>query len=129
MESRPNRDIQLGDVAVAVPEGVRPGIVGYDLGNAGDNDTFELKHWPSATHPLLRSVFNVIRARNGLGFQRHLHILEKRPEFQRPDSPVCSDSSLAEASSGDMHPLVHYGTILSGNSVIRWTSYAVSMVV
>lgn len=114
----PTRDIQLGDVAVAVPEGDRPGVVGYDLGKAGENDTFELKHWQNATHPLLRSVINIIRARNECGFRRHLRILEKRPEFRRPDSPASSDWSPAEHLQS-AHPMVHYGTILSGNSVIK----------
>ena len=31
-------DMQLGDVAVAVPEGDRPGVVGYDLVKVEDDD-------------------------------------------------------------------------------------------
>ncbi|KAG2005304.1 hypothetical protein GB937_008847 [Aspergillus fischeri] len=100
------RDIQLGDVAVAVPEGDRPGVVGYDLGKAGEDDRFELKHWQSATHPLLRSVINITRARNEFGFWRHLRIVDDLAEFQRPDGRPAN-------------PKVHYGTILSGNSVIK----------
>ncbi|KNG81171.1 tetratricopeptide repeat domain protein [Aspergillus nomiae NRRL 13137] len=116
----PTRDIRLGDVAVAVPEADRPGVVGYDLGKAGENDIFELKHWQNATHPLLRSVINVIRARNESGFLRHLCILEERPEFQKPGNPRISDSwSWDQQSRSTTHPMIHYGTILSGNSVIK----------
>ncbi|GLI76474.1 hypothetical protein PoHVEF18_004747 [Penicillium ochrochloron] len=103
-------DMQLGDVAVAVPEGDRPGIVGYDLGKAGENDKFELKHWQNSTDPMLRSVINVIRAREDSRFWRHLRVVENRPEFQRPENT---------SETNRMHPKVHYGTILSGNTVIK----------
>lgn len=105
------QDMQLGDVAVAVPEGDRPGVVGYDLGKAIGDDRYELKHWQNSTHPLLRSVINVIRARNDLRFRRHLRVVDKLPEFRRPDSPTLHTDSV--------HPKVHYGTILSGNTVVK----------
>ncbi|KAH8428129.1 uncharacterized protein LDX57_005834 [Aspergillus melleus] len=78
----PARDIQLGEVAVAVPEGDRPG---------------------SATHHLLQSI-NIIRAHNESGFWRHLRIDDR--EFQKPDGQPA-------------HANVHYGTVLSGNTVIK----------
>jgi hypothetical protein len=97
-------------VAVAVPEGDRPGIVGYDLGKEVEGGRYELKHWQNSTHPLLRSVINVLQARNDSQFHRHLHIVDERPEFRRPEA----------TSHGDlMVPKVHYGTILSGNTVIK----------
>lgn len=104
-------DMQLGDVAVAVPEGDRPGVVGYDLGKAEGNDLFELKHWQNSTHPLLRSVINVVRARDELRFRRHLQVVDRLPQFRRPDSVALHTTSV--------HPKVHYGTILSGNMVIK----------
>ncbi|KAJ5220309.1 hypothetical protein N7468_009513 [Penicillium chermesinum] len=106
---RPNDNMQLGDVAVAVPEGNRPGVVGYDLGKAGENGSFELKHWQNSTHPFLRSVINLIKARGDSRFRRHLptHGLE----FQRPKSDVSDPNQI--------HPKVHYGTILSGNTVVK----------
>lgn len=104
-------DMQLGDVAVAVPEDNRPGVVGYDLGKAGESDTFEPKHWQNSTHPLLRSVINMVRARDDLRFRRHLEVLERLPQFRRPDGARFHKSSI--------HPKVHYGTILSGNLVIK----------
>ncbi|KAF3923686.1 hypothetical protein ABW20_dc0101488 [Dactylellina cionopaga] len=116
----PTRDIRLGDIAVAVPEGNRPGVVGYDLGKAGDNDTFELKHWQNATHPLLRSVINVIRAHNESRFREHLRILDQRPEFRRPGLPSGNgERPIEEGPQNVTRPAVHYGTILSGNSVIK----------
>ncbi|GLA76348.1 hypothetical protein AtubIFM55763_007919 [Aspergillus tubingensis] len=107
----PGSDMRLGDVAVAVPEGDRPGVVGYDLGKAVEDDGYELKHWQNSTHPLLRSVINLLRARNGLRFRRHLQVLDTLSEFRRPE-PGDTDTTGA-------HPKVHYGTILSGNTVVK----------
>lgn len=105
-------DMQLGDVAVAVPEGNCPGVVGYDLGKLRDDGSFELKHWQESTHPQLRSVINMLRVEGDKPFRRHLAgLLEKLPEFQRPDA--------ATTQAGDAHPKVHYGIILSGNTVIK----------
>lgn len=103
-------NMQLGDVAVAVPEGDRPGIVGYDLGKAREDGQYELKHWQNSTHPMLRSVINVIRAREDSRFRRHLRVVDERPEFRRPDVTF---------EAGRMSPKVHYGTILSGNTVVK----------
>ncbi|KAI2920847.1 hypothetical protein CBS147343_2536 [Aspergillus niger] len=107
----PGSDMQLGDVAVAVPEGDRPGVVRYDLGKAVEDDGYELKHWQNSTHPLLRSVINLLRARNGLRFRRHLHVLDTLSEFRKPE--------LGAIHTTDTHPKVHYGTILSGNTVVK----------
>ncbi|KAK2777348.1 hypothetical protein FQN53_002264 [Emmonsiellopsis sp. PD_33] len=116
----PGRDMQLGDVAVAVPEDDRPGVVGYDLGKAEEGDDFELKHWQNSTDPILRSVITVIRARDESGFRRHLNILKTRPEFRKPGfPPPGGDWSPVESDHDDGHPTVHYGTILSGNTVVR----------
>ncbi|KAB8279774.1 tetratricopeptide repeat domain protein [Aspergillus minisclerotigenes] len=116
----PTRDIRLGDVVVAVPERDCSGVIGYDLGKADENDTFQLKHWQNSTHPLLRSVINVIRARNEFGFLRHLHVLEELPGFQKPDSSAISDEwSMNHQSRTTNYPFVHYGTVLSGNRIIR----------
>lgn len=104
-----SEDMQLGDVAVAVPEGNRPGVVGYDLGKAGEDGSFELKHWQNSTHPFLRSVIGLIKARGDSRFKRHLPT--NRPDFRRPRSAVPDPDGV--------HPKVHYGTILSGNTVIK----------
>ncbi|PYH64519.1 tetratricopeptide repeat domain protein [Aspergillus vadensis CBS 113365] len=107
----PGSDMRLGDVAVAVPEGDRPGVVGYDLGKAVEDDGYELKHWQNSTHPLLRSVINLLRARNGLRFRRHLQVLDTLSEFRRPEP--------GDIDTTDAHPKVHYATILSGNTVVK----------
>lgn len=107
----PTHDIQLGDVAVAVPEDDCPGVVGYDLGKEKEDGQFELKHWQNSTDPMLRSAIGLVRARGQQRFKRHLAAVENRAEFRRPIS-VTSTSVAAR-------PKVHYGIILSGNTVIK----------
>ncbi|KAJ5155417.1 hypothetical protein N7492_008220 [Penicillium capsulatum] len=104
-------DIQLGDVAVAVPENDCPGVVGYDLGKEREDGHFELKHWQNSTDPMLRSAIGIVRARNPERFKRHLEVVESRTEFRRPNLDL---SDLTSA-----RPRVHYGIILSGNTVIK----------
>ncbi|KAF5855634.1 hypothetical protein ETB97_008857 [Aspergillus alliaceus] len=100
------REIRLGNVVVAIPEGDCLGVVGYDLGKANEDDTFELKHWQNATHPPLLSVIKLICTQNDSRFLRHLQVQDELPDFRRPGSP------------GDQLTL-HYGTIFSGNSAIK----------
>lgn len=115
----PSRDIRLGDVAVAVPNRDNPGLIGYDLVKAGE-DEVRLKQWQNSTHALLRSAITSIQvheSRPGRNFTRHLDVLERSPMWRKPD-PILSEgeSSTVPARNG---PLAHYGTILSGNSVIK----------
>ena len=118
-----SRDIRLGDVVVAVPDGDKPGVIGYDLIKVGD-DQVRLKQWQNSTHSLLRSAISGINVRDtgGFdGFRRHVQALDfrKAPAFKRPISSSIStefaDSPLLERD----WPVAHYGTVLSGNSVIK----------
>ncbi|KAI5461902.1 hypothetical protein BGZ63DRAFT_386792 [Mariannaea sp. PMI_226] len=103
-----SRDIRLGDVAVAVPSQDNPGVIGYDLVKVEEGE-IRLKQWQNSTHPLLRSVITKIRVveeRPQLRFTRHLKDLESAGGFQPPEDQ-------------DREPRAHYGTILSGNGVIK----------
>lgn len=119
----PIRDIRLGDVAVAVPNKDNPGVIGYDLVKAKDEEV-QLKQWQNSTLPLLRSAIAIIQVRAGFpgeGFTRHLHVLEKSTVFKRPGPPPASSewpTKIQQRNGGD-GPQVHYGTILSGNGVIK----------
>lgn len=119
----PTRDIRLGDVAVAVPNKDNPGVIGYDLVKVEDEEV-QLKQWQNSTLPLLRSAIASIQVRAGFpgkDFTRHLHVLEKSTAFKRPGPPPSSSewsSEMQQRNAGD-GPRVHYGTILSGNGVIK----------
>jgi hypothetical protein len=59
----PPRDIRLGDVLVALPEGDSAGLVGYDLGKETGNDGFQLLrfgHVLATTEAVVRSAIGSI---------------------------------------------------------------------
>ncbi|PMB66326.1 hypothetical protein BM221_007313 [Beauveria bassiana] len=117
-------DIRLGDVAVAVPTKDNPGVIGYDIVKF-EQDQVRIKQWQNSTHSLLRSAINSIRVhqgRPGYSFTRHLEVLDKAVAFRRPGSPhPDSDFLVSDMQQFDHRdePIVHYGTILSGNGVIK----------
>lgn len=137
------RDIRLGDVAVAYPNKDNGGIVGYDMKKVEETGEV-IKQWQHATDPTLRSAMNKIQVhedRAGHDFRRHLEVLRDHPKFRRPLSRALS-SEFAESptrrSLNNTSPEVHYGTILSGNAVIKmkavrddlrdkWDSIAIEM--
>ncbi|RSL52708.1 hypothetical protein CEP53_007989 [Fusarium sp. AF-6] len=115
----PKRDIRLGDVAVAVPDGNNPGVIGYDLVKI-EEDEVRLKQWQNSTHALLRAAIASIQVHEGRpesSFTRHLDILRRASDFKRP-GPVVPSSECLTSNSRD-GPIAHYGTILSGNGVIK----------
>ncbi|KAK8141538.1 hypothetical protein G3M48_010355 [Beauveria asiatica] len=117
-------DIRLGDVAVAVPNKDNPGVIGYDFVKF-EQDQVRIKQWQNSTHSLLRSAISSIRVhqgRPGFSFTRHLQVLDKAVAFRRPDSPrPGTDFPVSDMHRSDHRdePIVHYGTILSGNGVIK----------
>ncbi|KAI8654520.1 PNP-UDP-1 domain-containing protein [Fusarium keratoplasticum] len=115
----PNRDIRLGDVAVAVPNRDNPGVIGYDLVKV-EEDGIRLKQWQNSTHPILRSAIASIQvheSRPEFSFTRHLDVLWRAADFKRPGPALPSSESLT--SNARDGPIAHYGTILSGNGVIK----------
>ncbi|RSL87982.1 hypothetical protein CEP52_015349 [Fusarium oligoseptatum] len=115
----PKRDIRLGDVAVAIPNSDNPGVIGYDLAKV-EEDGVRLKQWQNSTHALLRSAIASIQvheSRPESSFTRHLDILWRAAEFKRP-GPVLANSESLTSNARD-GPIAHYGTILSGNGVIK----------
>lgn len=56
-------DIHLGDVAIAVPQGDKPGVVGYDTVKI-EPEEVHLKQWQNSSSPTLRSAIAHMRARS-----------------------------------------------------------------
>ncbi|EEU35949.1 uncharacterized protein NECHADRAFT_49698 [Fusarium vanettenii 77-13-4] len=115
----PTRDIRLGDVAVAVPNSDNPGIIGYDLVKV-EEDHIRLKQWQNSTHPLLRSAIASIQvheSRPEFSFTRHLDVLSRATDFKRPGPALPRSESLTSNERDE--PIAHYGTILSGNGVMK----------
>ncbi|KAI1130081.1 purine and uridine phosphorylase [Nemania abortiva] len=69
LSRKPPRDIRLGDILVALPEGESAGLVAYDLGKETASDGFQplrLGHVLATTESVIRSAIGSIklRARN-----------------------------------------------------------------
>jgi nucleoside phosphorylase len=134
-------DVRLGDVVVSQPHGSFPGVVQYDVGKAtpsGFQRTGSLNHPP---HVLLSAV-NKVRAdelRGKSKLMKHVSKLECISKFQRikagPDvlfeaaydhsgRPTCEQCSVDRQEArlpreSEEEVVVHYGTIASGNQVMK----------
>jgi nucleoside phosphorylase len=132
-------DIRLGDVVVSKPHKVHGGVVQYDSGKAtpsGLERTGSLNTPPT----VLLNAVSVLRAKHMRGKRRmaeYLSKLESLPDFTRdaagtdilieaeydhkggPTCRQCDTSYLADREPRRQEVVVHYGTIASGNQVMR----------
>ncbi|KAJ5281476.1 nucleoside phosphorylase domain-containing protein [Penicillium angulare] len=135
--SRPSPDIRLGDVVIGIPSGSFGGVVAYDYGKTLENGTFlptgSLNHPPTS---LLTAVSN-LRSTYLVGKGQLGEILDKAiaqyPQFQcpgpdhdilhdtctDPDIPVDSAPVVSRPQRSSTTPQLHYGTIASGNRLIK----------
>jgi nucleoside phosphorylase len=133
-------DIRLGDVVVSQPVQALGGVVQYDFGKATPSG-FERTGSLSAPPPILLGAVakmraNHLRRRNNL--PEHVSKLSNIPEFARasagPDMlfeatydhvggqtcKMCSaDQRVARQPRESEDVVIHYGTIASGNQVMR----------
>jgi nucleoside phosphorylase len=132
-------DIRLGDVVVGTPNKTHCGVVQYDFGKATPTG-FERTGSLNAPPTILLTAISTLQARlsrNKTRMPEHIRQLEILPEFGRnlagPDilyhreyrhegGPTCANCDSVYIVSREMRAqevVVHYGTIASGNQVIR----------
>ncbi|KAF3204798.1 hypothetical protein TWF106_001447 [Orbilia oligospora] len=138
-------DIRLGDVVVSVPTGQCPGVVQHDRGKivaGGHTEQTGNLHGPPRG---LLNVVSKLRAIHSSDGNRIRQILEeaesklsKKIGFIRPEDDIlfraeydhidsgsdtcdyCNEQEALIRPSRDTHdPVVHYGIIASGNTVIK----------
>lgn len=138
-------DIRLGDVVVSRPDGTFGGVVQYDLGKA-TSAGFQRMGTLNTPPQLLLSALSTIQADEMIGesvLSTHLSILEKIPIFRRSragpdilfdaaydhdkDSRSCENCNIRNQQSRPQREkgeeiMVHYGTIASGNQVVKSAS-------
>ena len=135
-------DIRLGDVVVSVPTGRYPGVVQYDMGKALDNDVFEPTGVLNLPPPIVLTTVNTLRSmergklceylplfdvrspRSGYPYPGSQHDKLYKAEYSHryPRDETCESCdtyNLVPRSIRDNNPFYHYGTIASGNLVIR----------
>ncbi|KAI9370912.1 hypothetical protein BJX61DRAFT_548656 [Aspergillus egyptiacus] len=139
----PTNDIRLGDVIVSKPTGTAPGVIKYDLGKIHDTGVFTQSGHLQAPPKLIMSALSNLRSDPHLSdspLQEYLdEVAACRREYRYPgihlDKLFASDYShnplrsscdqcdnarlQARAHRPENHPRIHYGTIASGNCVIR----------
>jgi nucleoside phosphorylase len=133
-------DIRLGDVVVGLPHKTHGGVVQYDFGKTTPNGFERTGHLNAPPTILLNAVqrvrANYARERSTLG--QHLAKIEKISKFTRthagPDflyeagynhekCPTCRSCAADQQVERDERTseavVVHYGTIASGNRVMK----------
>jgi nucleoside phosphorylase len=133
-------DIRLGDVVVSQPHGTFGGVLHYDLGKATSSG-FERTGSLNSPPPILLAAVARVQAKELRGRSRlseHVSKLDRIPKFQRDEAgpdrlfkatynheegQTCDlcNSNMEEARSvrRSTAAVVHYGTIASGNQVMR----------
>ena len=135
-------DIRLGDVVVSQPHGRYGGVVQYDLGKTRPDGEIErtgsLNSPPEAVLTAL-SKLQTTQEMEELRMQKHLEQLSAlMPRYSfpsklddnlyRPDqrhkigaecSSCGSDGLVERGIRADESPVIHYGTIASGNQVMK----------
>lgn len=135
-------DIRLGDVVMSQPNGLHGGVVQYDFGKAVPGGFLRNGHLNKPPNILLQAISNLkvrhIRGRSAL--TDFLLPVTSRPTFSRGDSEsdilfewdyehVLGDSSSCQMCDRQRlvkrtprqneDVVIHYGTIASGNCVVR----------
>ncbi|KAG9681488.1 pfs domain-containing protein, partial [Aureobasidium melanogenum] len=106
-------DVRLGDVVVSKPTGQHGGVVQYDIGKTLPNGVFErtrsLNRPPTALLTTLTGI-SALEKRNKLKVADRLtQLAVNLPDYAFP-SELTDDLQL---------PVIHYGTIASGNQVMK----------
>lgn len=142
-------DIRLGDVVISEPKGRRPAVVQYDYGQAMENGKFVPMGTLEPPPTVLLNALSVIKTRNNsVNLEKNIRerawqIGAENPGFQHPQSPdylfpasyfhVPDEASgggancrrcdftraIARPRRETDHPHFHYGTIASGNQVMK----------
>jgi nucleoside phosphorylase len=135
-------DIRLGDVVVSVPAGQYPGVVQYDMGKALANDVFEPTGFLNSPPPIVLTTVNTLRSLERERLSKYLSVFDVRSPHSRHPYPGSEEDQLYKAQYShrypsdetcescdrynlvprpirDTQPFYHYGTIASGNMVIK----------
>jgi nucleoside phosphorylase len=114
---RYGRDIRLGDVVVATPTENNSGVYGYDMIKVEPEQTI-LKQWQNAPDRHVRSAITALRAtpETTARVTSNIDRFRSRSSSQRPIPPP---HVLCGSFTQPRGPIIHYGCILSGNSVIK----------
>jgi nucleoside phosphorylase len=138
-------DIRLGDVVVSKPGKLNGGVVQYDFGRTIEEGRFVHTGSLNAPPSVLLTAVNTLQARHNLRGNRLMHYLsvmdtprlKRKYTYQGEDNDKLFEAAYDHVGTGstceqcdisklvkrhardDANPVVHYGTIASGNQVMR----------
>lgn len=140
-------DIRLGDVVVSQPDKTHGGVVQYDLGKNLGDDQFERKGFLRPPPRVLLAALSNLQSKHDVEGSEMATLLadmiKRRPNLTKSgyghpglgkDNLYCShhvslhegtrcarcqDGIVWRATRENIHPMVHYGVIASGNQLIK----------
>lgn len=122
----PDRDnILLGDVVVSSPNGTNGGVVQYDLYKAkgeGGPKRYERKGFLDSPPRVLRAAIAALQAEHevsGSEMVQYLEVVKTNSVMRVPFGYPGSEQDPLRSTDARDTPVVHYGTIASGNVLIR----------
>lgn len=121
------REILLGDVVVSNPDGTNGGVVQYDLYKAkteGGAPVRERKGFLNSPPRALRSALGALRAEHEMEYSRipeFLEAFEQNSKMKVPYGFPGSRKDHLRIPESRETPEIHYGTIASGNVLIKNT--------
>jgi nucleoside phosphorylase len=136
-----DKDVRLGDIVVSQPYGGHGGVIQYDFGKSEPGGFVHTGFLNTPPHALLQALAN-LQARHFLednNIPKYVSVVERRARFRRPDpnsdvlfqdtydhvegEKTCErcDKSRTVLRRPREHNniVIHYGTIASGNRVIK----------
>ncbi|KAL3480968.1 nucleoside phosphorylase domain-containing protein [Aspergillus californicus] len=137
-----HNDIRLGDVVVSQPAGQHGGVVQYDFGKR-ERGVFRRTGSLNAPPTLLLNALSRVESSRMIGeskFRDYLSAFESHPEFNRAgagpdilfragyehvggtDCSGCDQSTIFRRRPPTKEVEVHFGTIASGNQVMKTAS-------
>lgn len=126
--SRDN-DIRLGDVVVSHPTDIHPGVIQYDLGKNMEENKFERTGSLQRPPRFLMTAISTLMSDPELPSTRFQGYIKEitvcNPAYKHPGArndklfAQCSGRSVRRPRRPEIHPLIHYGLIASGNKVVK----------
>ncbi len=134
-------DVRLGDVVISQPTGRHGGVVQYDFGKTGPDGRLALTGYLNKPPDILLNATVKLRSNRHFGrcdITKHLSVFSAWPEFSRaeagpdvlyeaacghaggPTCDRCNEDSIVERGIRECQDIaIHYGTIASGNQVMK----------
>jgi len=136
-----DKDVRLGDIVVSQPYGGHGGVIQYDFGKSEPGGFVHTGFLNTPPHALLQALAN-LQARHFLednNIQKYVSVVERRDRFRRPNpnsdilfhdtyEHIEGEKTCERCDKFRTVPrrprehnniVVHYGTIASGNRVIK----------